>query len=448
MGGYQTTYLNTLLDSVRQAHAHLVNFEPDAWAIGRGLNKLRLIEESIAKDERTDGRVNMMLKKEGNPVSLSSPSLPSKARGIQFNTNLRTAYEEAPIQFSLCKALAHATRGSHTFAGMLVHVVYTADMNQEDISRFATAAEVARASYVHSFIDERDGKNWDANVQVEHRQALCDWYEAVNPKLAEIARANIKVRGVYRNGPFKITYDIDGTVKSGHFDTSSGNGALNVDITVTAISKLPGRLRPVRVEGMVMGDDLILWLYFDHVVDPKEYCEAINSLEREAGIQPVRGIFDDLRNASFCSMGFYTSHNGFVALPKLGRLFARLFWTVTPLEGRDPARLASTIANSFYPMYHEYAPMREFLRAHMHARPLELTGVNVPYLIRNGPLPRVSGVHWIGDHIVKYGLPGGVLEEMPELVKDFTGILDHPVVNIMLKEDMSDPPERRGCLAF
>jgi hypothetical protein len=131
-------------------------------------------------------------------------------------------------------------------------------------------------------------------------------------------------------------------------------------------------------------------------------------------------------------------------------MLAKLFWTVTPLEGRDPRRLASTIAHSFYPLYHSYRPMRAFLKAHMKAQPLDCDDTEfMPYVFRTGTPSwgRAQGINWTDNHTVKYGLCAGVLEDMESLVEEFTGIIQHPVVDIMLKEDQSDPPERRGVLA-
>lgn len=451
---FKLRYLPLLTAEVRSWHRAACACEPDAWRVGRGVGKLGHIEESCTYDLRTDGRVNMMLKKEVTPVSYSEPEYPKKARGIQFNTNLRTAYEFAPEQFSLCHALAKASRPPRVVDGVKFNVVYTADMNLAEVARFATESEALRGSYKCSVLDERDGKNWDANVQTVHREALAEWYSLIHPTLAKVARANIQVRGTYRKGDFRLTYDVNGTVKSGHFDTSSGNGALNLEVTISAILGLPTKLRPAAVRGLVMGDDLLLWLYFDQVVDFKEYAAAIAALEAGLGIQPVRGLFDNVLNVSFCSLGFYWSHEGLVAVPKLGRTFAKLFWTVTPLQGRDPARLASTIAASFYPLFHEYAPMREFLRHHMKAPPLEkeLVDEHMPYLswiAGEQSLSALSGVHWDSGNQVKYGLLSGTLGDMPDVLNDCpTGLVSHPAVDIMLQQDLSDPPERRGCLAY
>lgn len=407
------------------------------------------VEESVCYDNLDYSRVNMMLKKEVNIIPLESMKLPGKARAIQYCTNLRSAYELATEQTSLCHALAEATDTELAFEGVQVHIRYTAEMSPEQLGLFATESENMRAAYHDSFLDERDGKNWDANVQIDHRKALVGWYHLICPQLAHQARAQICVTGRYSKRGVRVAYKVCGTVKSGHWDTSSGNAALNIEITVQAIVTLPERLRPVRVRGLVMGDDLLLWLYFDHDVDPREYAAAVNGAERRLGINPVRGIFKDILNVSFCSMGFYhTSQGVLVALPKIGRCFAKLFWTTTAMQGRDPRRIASTIAHAFYPAYVQYEPMRLFLKHHMRFPPIEcdISG-SLPYVLREWQLPRIHGICWAEGNAVKYGIPPDALSDMAEILQECpSGVVHHPLIDRILEQDLSDPPDRRGVL--
>jgi len=391
----------------------------------------------------------MMIKKEVNAINLDTQELPKKARGIQFCTNLRTAYEHAVMQTSFCHALADATNDEVEYKGVKFYLRYTASMTPEEIGSFATESEGRRAMFADSFLDERDGKNWDANVQRAHRWALAGWYGKFSPELQKMALEQIKVTGRYANGPVLVKYSIDGTVKSGHWDTSSGNGALNIEITAQAIAGLSQALRPREVRGLAMGDDLLLWLYFDHPVDPRSYYQEINEREAKLGIHPVRGLFRDVLHVSFCSMGFYwTDRAQLVALPKVGRCFAKLFWTVTPLRNRCPARLASTVAHAFLPAYHTYKPMRAFLKHHTAVAPLEVDiRDQMPYVLREHALPRTTGVLWDEAHVVKYGLTPCSLDNMAEVLAACpVGIVSHPAVSRMLAEDTCDPPERRGCL--
>jgi len=448
---FSCVYLPRLLEILQIQYRHLCTQEADAWTVGRGEKKLREVEQSIAADALDRKRVNLMIKKEVNIVPFIEPKLPTKARGIQFCTNLRTAYELAVEQYSFGHALSRATNREVELEGVNFHVVYTAEMTPMDIADFAQQSEAMRSQYVQTYLDERDGKNWDANVQTVHRKAIAKLYGLIDGKLEAIARAAIKITGRYSSGGVVIRYGVDGTVKSGHWDTSSGNAALNIEVTVQAILALPVRIRPARVRGLVMGDDLLLWLYFNRPVDAAEYCTAINGTESALGIHPVRGIFNDILNVSFCSSTFYkTTSGGFALVPKLGRTFGKLFWTVTPLQNRDPRRLASTIAHAFYPMYTGYRPMCDFLLHHMRVQPIEdssIVDAAVPYLCKKG-VPRWEGVQWSSGNVAKYGLLPGTLDDLSQLLAGESGGLYHPAINVMIEQDSSDPCDRRGVLAF
>lgn len=445
---FRIDYLVGLTPRLRAAYDDLCTRKSEQWKVGRGQVKLTQIGESITYDGLDYDRVNMMLKKEVNIVDLRKRELPKKARAIQFCTNLRTAYERAVEQTSFCHALAESTASEHEYGGIKCCVRYTAEMSPYEIAQFATDCEGRRAAYSCTYLDERDGKNWDANVQKGHRHVLADWYGEIDEVLRRQAKAAIKVRGKYVHGGVRIAYSVDGTVKSGHWDTSSGNGALNLEITMQAAASLPLQLRPVEIRGLIMGDDLLLWLYFNHEVDAIEYTQAINNAEKRLGINPVRGLFTDILNVSFCSMGFYWTAAGLACVPKLGRCFAKLFWTVTPLAGRDPLRMASTIAHAFYPLYHEYKPMRDFLKHHMRVPPIECDlGDAMPYILRDNVVPRWPGIRWAEGNLVKYGLPADALDDIGDHIRDVkAAVIDHPIVNMMLEQDLADPPERRGCL--
>lgn len=97
--------------------------------------------------------------------------------------------------------------------------------------------------------------------------------------------------------------------------------------------------------------------------------------------------------------------------------------------------------------------MREFLKRHMDVAPLEVdqrtwAPSTIPYVCREFGLPRGDGVHWASGNEVKYGLCAGTLEDIGEVLEMGPGIVQHDVVDIMLREDMSDPPDRRGVIAY
>lgn len=422
--------------------------EPGQWRVGKGLAKLQRIDQSIAEDSNKFEKVQMMVKREVYIQPLDGTAKgPKKARGIQYPLNERSAYEYAEQAHAFAGALSDVTAVPALIAGTQFLVRYSAKMSHAEIGLFATESESLRRLYQYSCIDERDGKNWDANVQEFHREAVVRIYDRLDPGFGAYARRGICVRGhVARTEGCRLSYRVIGTVKSGHFDTSSGNSALNRDIAIQAILLLPQHLKPTLVRGLVMGDDYIAWLYFDRAVDPGELKGALNASESRLGIHPERGIFDRIEHASYVSLTFYRCVDGQIAaLPKIGRLLAKLFWTVTPLNGRDPARLASGIAAAFYPLYSTFPPVRAFLRAHMHVAPIDARGYEAFYQWFDVGLQRLPApIDWRANHLVKYG-PLSLFLEVQLPVG--AGVVHDVVVDEILTTDLSDPADRLGCLA-
>lgn len=420
----------------------------DQWRVGKGETKLARIDTSFAEDWVEFNKVKLMVKKESYPVSLVEPKAPKKARGIQYTVNERTAYEFANHSYAMSKSLAEISREHYEIGGVEIKILYCSGLSHEDIGVYMTECERERRTWAFSCIDERDGKSWDATMQIAHREAVIAEYEKLDRDLGSYARTGVVVRGVYvsKDGS-RIHYDVNGTVKSGHFDTTLGNGWCNRDITAQSYSSLPEEVRPKKVMGAVAGDDLIATLYFDRPVDLQLLYQRLNEADMKLGIQPERGLFLDVRHASFISLGFYLGHSGFVIpLPKVGRLFGRLFWTVTDLQGRCPRRFASTIAAAFYPLYQTYPPMRAFLKHHMHVPPLEIPpdADHVWNWSKVGLRELPEPINWAENHLVKYG-PDAVLLEIDEF-PDHAGLCRHRVVDAMLKEDLADPIDRMGCV--
>lgn len=433
---------------MRRHYEQLMMTQPEQWRVGRGVAKLAKIDDSVIFDRMREDKVQMMLKFEVYPQVFGAPKEIKKARGIQFTVNERTAYEHGSEAWCFAKAYGKATEEAQTVEGIIFDIRYSATMSHAAIGEFATESERIRKQYKWSVIDERDGINWDSSIQTPHRGAVATAYGDVSPKLSTHALGSIKVKGsaLFRDQGVKIFYEVDGTVKSGHWDTSVGSSLLNREVTIAAIIKLPDHLKPKYVRGLVMGDDLIVWLYFDRVVDPTELRQALTANERALGIDPVRGLFDDLRYASYISLGFYKTINGtYLALPKVGRMFAKLFWTVTPLQGRDPRRLAAGVAKQFLPLYASWPPMRQFLKHHMQVEPIEAH--NVFYDFQEMGLKRISDpIPWEENHLVKYGAIASALNLDEWMEGQGAGLAHHPAVAEMYVTDVADPCDRRGVL--
>ncbi len=445
--GFACVSLFLLLPLLRLEFSRELTERHDHWRAGKTQVKLQKVDTSIAEDKVVCERVRFMLKCEISRWPYYAEQAVSKARGIQFSVNEATSYTWANHYAAFSSALATASSREQVIEGIGFTMVYSSKMAHEDISRFATESELLRKQYPDSVIDERDGKNWDANVQKCHREALCQIYAELSAELANHARRGIKVKGAVAIDGHRIWYTVDGTVKSGHPDTSSGNGALNREVSIQAILSLPRHLRPVKVRGLIMGDDYLAWLYFGHTVDYTELARALDGCEANLGIVPERGLFTDIRHASFISLAFYRGvRGGVVALPKIGRLLSGLFWTVTPLQNRDPRRLASGIAQAFYPLFNTCDFMRQFLSHHMRVAPIDGSSFIHFYQWAEIGLKRLpEPIHWRDEHLWKYGPDVALLHfSLPE---DFAGLCQHPVVDLIIRSDLADPRDRLGCVS-
>lgn len=442
-------FIHTDTEGLRKAFEREITEKWESWRSRKSQVKIARIDSSLAEEDVDFTRVKFMIKKESSAWPYSADTAIKKARGIQFAVNERSAYEYVEEFDAFSGALAEESKKTVEVGGVKILIRYASKMNHEEMGEFATESEELRGQFPYSLVDERDGKNWDANVQVPHREALCGVYEKLGgSQFAAYVRSGIRVRGAFvsKNGETRIAYTVDGTVKSGHGDTSCGNGALNREISMQAVLLLPEHLRPALVRGMVVGDDYIAWLYFDHVVDPAELCSALNGAEQWLGIHPVRGLFRRLEHASFISLGFYRAHDGrtFVALPKIGRLLCRLFWTVTETRGRDPRRLASGIAQSFYPLYNTNPLMRKFLKYHMQVPPIDFPEADVYYRWAEIGTTRLPvPIDWDENNIVKYGFTTSDVD-FPEMGAQGAALMHNILVDRMYQIDTMDPDERPG----
>ncbi len=426
--------------------------DPEGWRVGRGINKLKGIDDSTAEDRVEFDCVKMMLKREVSTVQFDTGAgFPKKARAIQFTVNERTAYEYASFGHALSKAVSSISGKSVRFQGIDFTLAYCAEMNHDAIGQFATESEAIRVKFAFSCLDERDGKNWDANVQVCHRHALINIYESIDAAFGAYAREGVTVSGRFRQrGGGCLAYRVAGTVKSGHFDTSVGNGMLNREVSAQALASLPEPYRPRMVRGLIMGDDYLAWLYFDSEVNLAELRRRLDEAESSLGIHPERGLFLDVRCVSFISLTFYVANEGqVVALPKIGRMLCRLFWTVTDLQGRDPRRLAASVAQAFYPLYSTFPLMRSFLKHHMQLKPLEFSDWEqrkqpFKWWEMTSRLP--SPIDWRQNHLVKYGPVGLLLDEV-ELPTgpQGAGLAHSKIVDYVYQVDAADPQDRFGC---
>jgi len=134
---------------------------------------------------------------------------------------------------------------------------------------------------------------------------------------AAFVERGFKVKSSYYFPDGVLRYCLDGTVKSGHNDTTLGNSLVNAMIAYDSLMRLG-----YSAEILVAGDDLLVALDENPV--------GLHDMEATYGIKPVSRVFRDPLDVSFISGVFLRGSTGWLFLPKLGRLLARLWWTVNP----------------------------------------------------------------------------------------------------------------------
>lgn len=285
--------------------------------------KLDAIEKSEMFDMLDD---EDHLKVKPFPKTECNHSMPTKARLIQgaaqFAAQKSVAIDVCAMQKSFASVF------SLRYQPGKVHITFASGMN-------ATAlGDWMRDTYdlfgkVHFY--ERDGKNWDANIQRRHWQLKIATYLLMcgDKYVLKLLNSMFVAKGRYkcRFSDAILKYVVEGTVKSGHADTSLGNSIINAAIAACVANSMG-----LRVRILVMGDDLLMAVEGDF--DADEFAKR----EKDYGIVPEYRKFSSWLDVSFISAQWWPTGNvchPFVATPKFGRCLARLFWTHKMVPKRD-----------------------------------------------------------------------------------------------------------------
>jgi hypothetical protein len=281
----------------------------DAWWLKWPLAKRIAIRVSQALDHLCPGMVKFMVKRE---VVVRQPT---KARGIQFYKNYLTQAEWAVEFTAMQKALF--TLLNRRVMGR-TRVTVASMMTASDIADWANEV-LARRPRVRWL--EFDGKNWDATMQDPHLRLAAYFYDVAGPEFMNFVYACNDVRGVMRTKFGQMVYRLYGTTKSGQNDTTLKNSLVNAFVWVSVFNRIG-----VDADLIVAGDDMLA------AVD----CDAeVASLEASSyGIVPEGRSFPNIFSASFVSGIFVPSTMGCAFVPKPGRLFARLGYSVKPCSRR------------------------------------------------------------------------------------------------------------------
>ncbi len=299
------------------------------WVQRWPLTKRLAIAVSEAIDRVRASSVQSFVKREVNHA------VPTKARLIQGYPNLATQAKFGPEFCALQKAWIRVLNG-HTIKlkhGGTITITIASGLQMRDIGDWLTNTLERRPN---GCFYERDGKAWDATMQRCHQDLKAQAFSIAGKEFLEFLEAGFKVRGSSKNlrGEDYVSYTLDGTVKSGHNDTSSGNSIINAMITYEVLCRLG-----VGGDIIVNGDDNLTRL--DEIRPADELC----ALEAEYGIKPEAAVFTDWEKVSFLSAIWAETGDGRHAfIPKPGRLFARCYWTVQKLSNKQRAVWAKDVS--------------------------------------------------------------------------------------------------------
>jgi len=293
----------------------------DTWLARWPLAKRALIAKSLLIDHPAPGRVKPFVKRE------VSHKPPTKARLIQGYPNLATQVVVAREMYAFQKALAILDD----------YEVYPGIRISMGSGRSATwlSGWPTRSMWDRSVFYERDGKNWDATMSMSHHQAKIELMRACSSRMVNFVNLCRIVKGTVhpdRRGGLSFRYRLDGTVKSGHNDTTSGNSIINLLVAASAARSLGLSCRI-----LATGDDLIMEVRRDPGLVLATLCARLMSAERAYGIVPEARLFSSIHDVTFVS-GRWLAHGAeYRFVPLAGRLLARLWWTVKRQRPKDLA---------------------------------------------------------------------------------------------------------------
>lgn len=334
---------------------HRADMPWDAWIHRWPAWKQKAILDAILYDdvELSDRPefVTAMVKREvmiglssDNAMTVTFKAM-KKARLIHFYRYLSTQERHALRYYCFQKALGDVFNGDNSiFDDDDIRITVTSAMNQKAKGDWFGDALAWAGSNVHIF--ERDFSAYDSSLGKEHMEVQLAVLQGLEEDFVDTVKRTSKCKVSYRHTAAKrnmldflerFDYDLDYTTKSGHNDTSSRNSLINAIITTTALRA--AGIREARV--MVIGDDMLCLL--------KEKPDRLKLLEGEAdcGCKPTGDVFgpDEIHKVEFASDWFApTSDGSYIAIPKLGKLFAKLFATTTAVPAKDSKSFAHSIA--------------------------------------------------------------------------------------------------------
>lgn len=370
---------------------------------------------AILRSERDDplirGKVKLMVKRE------SQHKPPSKARGIQMYRNLRTQAIAGWRHTAMQRAIKRATEQPfEVFPGIFIQATsgWSATKFVEWAVRHASA----------DWFFESDASNFDASVRAAITRGRARWSWLIDPELARDIFDNVKFSGRYFGGA-TFRYGGEGTVKSGHNDTTWGNTLANALVAADAL-----RCAGVRGNIIAAGDDLLVAVY------GRECAAELAGTIRAHGFDPKYVAWSHLADATFVSSGFL--HDGanwwFAPLPL--RLLKRMWWTTSPpplrrlAERRSGDAMGVLATHAGNPIFEAFLrPDVRDSRANPHWRP-------------GGRAP--EGFDYMAAYAVGYSCTRSELERALRIISDHrsASVLESEVLDSLFARDLLDAYER------
>jgi hypothetical protein len=382
--------------------------------------RLRFARSEV-EDNLTPERVKFMVKRE------SGHNVPRKPRGIQYYVNPVTqafvARQITALQKSVVATFRRLPVG-------VARITVASEMNAAQLGGWMD--EVLR-DHPNAYFVEIDGENWDSTMSRAHHNFKLEFYKAAVVDVVDFVNRSYTVTGKMRQGDEVLHYWLDGTVKSGHNDTSLGNSLVNLGICYVIAKRIA---TGVPVDILVCGDDSLL--VFHEPVD----ATLVRAIGQEYGILPKCRGFPNVVDASFISGIWVPAKHGLAFVPKPARLLARLFWTTHPPAPKNRAAFAAAVAKGLLPALGTFPGIGTFLTSHIKTDTLLLvTGKSYQY---------VGCRFEYDDEIYAYlfGRYGITREEvcsfqsLCEVAGGRCGILRHVVIDKFNAVDLPDPEDR------
>lgn len=293
---------------------------------------------------------------------------------------------------------------------------------------------------IRAFVEwwyERDGKTWDAFVNKmmhDTKIAVMRACGQVGEELAgfvEECHTTEGIVGSRRGGEGCFKYRNYGTTRSGHNDTTSGNSLINGLIAAQTLHELG-----LRGYIIVAGDDMLAGITSPPNKPISAIADDIAASERAFGINPEYRAFKNFTDVTFVS-GCWVEASPFatVFVPLLGRLLAKLWWSVALVPPRGREQFRASVNQGVYavcgslPVYGSFCRGSRALAAGDH------------YVWRSFSEVLVDKEYALGMLAQRYRVTPGDLAEFSEYLANLPSapcLVKHPVADQILARDLAD----------